>query len=76
MNRIVLLRHGRTRHNAESRLQGAVDLALDPAGREQMARAGEYLRERFDVRRVITSASKRATESATAAGLDDLGPGV
>ncbi len=36
---LVLLRHGRTAHNAASRIQGQVDVDLDDTGHDQAARA-------------------------------------
>jgi alpha-ribazole phosphatase len=71
---LILLRHGRTPNNAQARLQGQFDSPLDDVGREQAALAGEYLRRRFDVQRVITSALVRAQETAACAGF--TGDGV
>lgn len=70
--RVVLLRHGRTRYNAEGRLQGQVDADLDDVGRRQAAAAGRYLRSRYDVVEVVTSEKRRAVQTLEAAGLGDL----
>ncbi|MEZ5167596.1 MAG: histidine phosphatase family protein [Acidimicrobiales bacterium] len=70
MNRIVLLRHGRTRYNAEARLQGQVDSELDEVGVAQATAAGKWIRARFDVTDVVTSPLRRTRQTVEAAGLD------
>jgi probable phosphoglycerate mutase len=44
---IYYLRHGETHLNAERRLQGRIDPALNARGREQAARCGKVLRDLF-----------------------------
>ena len=40
MRRVVLLRHGRTAHNADGRIQGQLDVELDELGRAQAEALG------------------------------------
>ena len=67
---LLLVRHGRTAHNASRRLLGRLDVALDDLGRRQAEALG-----RVDViagaARVVTSPLARARETA-----DALGPPV
>lgn len=44
---VIFVRHGRTAYNAEHRLQGQVDIPLDEVGLDQVARAGEALRDLY-----------------------------
>lgn len=73
--RIFLVRHGETPWNAEKRLQGREDIALNARGREQARELGEELKKRgvrFD--HVFTSPLGRAAETAgIIAGLTDSG---
>jgi len=63
---VVLLRHGRTAHNASGRIQGQLDVALDDVGLAQAAAVAPILAEAAPYA-VITSDLSRA--SATAAAL-------
>ena len=65
---LILLRHGRTQNNAESRLQGSIDPPLDEVGRAQAQRAGAYIRAHFDIDTVVTSSLRRAVETVQHAG--------
>lgn len=67
---LILLRHGRTPNNAQSLLQGQEDASLDEVGLRQAERAGELIRSTWQVDEVVTSALRRTTETASAAGLD------
>jgi len=58
---IVLVRHGRTRLNAEGRLQGRIDEPLDAEGERQAAAIGRSLGR---VDRVVASPLLRATGTA------------
>ena len=63
--RVLLLRHGRTTWNAESRFQGQLDIDLDEVGRAQAERAGELLaRLRPDL--LVSSDLRRARDTAAA----------
>ncbi len=68
---LILLRHGQTPVNAESRLQGNVDPPLDEVGIEQAQRAGDYIRRRWKIDQVITSSLNRTTQTAELAGFHD-----
>lgn len=70
MTTVILMRHGETAWNHESRLQGWAPVSLNDRGREQAAAAGEYL-DRDDATlaapdRVIASDLVRTRETATA----------
>lgn len=71
MTTVILMRHGETAWNHESRLQGWAPVSLNDRGREQAAAAGEYLDRDdstldFDPDRVIASDLARTRETATA----------
>lgn len=71
--RIVLIRHGQTDWNLEERLQGATDVPLNDAGREQARAAGRRLHAEalgWDV--LVSSPLGRAVETARIIG-DALG---
>ena len=44
---ITLVRHGRTKYNASGRLQGQIDIPLDPVGAWQAQQTSEALRELY-----------------------------
>ncbi|MBC7679694.1 MAG: histidine phosphatase family protein, partial [Pseudorhodobacter sp.] len=61
--RLVLLRHGRTSHNASGVIQGQLDIALDELGRAQAVAAARVLAAvRPDV--LVSSDLSRARETA------------
>lgn len=65
VTRIVAIRHGETGWNAEQRMQGQIDIALNERGREQVRRLGVALEgERFDA--VYASDLQRALATAQA----------
>lgn len=64
MSKLVLVRHGQSQWNLESRFTGWIDVPLTDAGRAEARRAGERIRAlqiRFD--RAYTSALIRAQET-------------
>ena len=67
---LILLRHGQTSHNADSLLQGQVDLPLDDVGIVQAKRAGAYISSRWDVHTIITSPLVRTHQTIEHAGFD------
>jgi alpha-ribazole phosphatase len=67
---LIFLRHGRTANNAAARLQGETDAPLDEVGRAQAVRAGEYIRDRWDIQAVISTSRIRCRETADLAGFD------
>ncbi|WP_182111519.1 MULTISPECIES: histidine phosphatase family protein [unclassified Actinotalea] len=67
---VVLWRHGRTAWNADARLQGSTDIALDDVGRWQIAEAAQHLAQRHAPSRIVSSDLARAV--ATARALGDL----
>ena len=60
---LLLLRHGRTSHNATGRFQGQVDVPLDDVGRAQAARVAPLIAARRPVI-VVSSDSSRAADTA------------
>lgn len=68
MNRIILIRHGETDWNREGRSQGWADNELSELGLRQAELLGDYVRERYDVSKVISSDLKRCTQTADALG--------
>ena len=63
--RIVLLRHGRTAHNATGVIQGQLDTPLDDAGRRQAEQVARVLRAPAPAV-LLTSDLTRASETAAA----------
>ncbi len=63
--RIIAIRHGETAWNAESRLQGQLDIPLNPLGRAQAAQLAEALRDE-GLELVISSDLGRAADTARA----------
>ncbi|GAA2245784.1 histidine phosphatase family protein [Rarobacter faecitabidus] len=63
---IILVRHGRTRFNAEGRLQGQIDIELDETGIEQARLGAAALAEHYQPDRLVTSDLIRAHDTAAA----------
>jgi broad specificity phosphatase PhoE len=61
--RLLLIRHGETNWNKESRFQGIRDIPLNDNGRIQAAKAGEFLKE-IDIHFGVSSPMLRPKETA------------
>jgi glucosyl-3-phosphoglycerate phosphatase len=61
--RLVMLRHGQTEFNADSRMQGQLDTHLSDVGRAQALAAAEVLAKRQPVL-IVTSDLRRAYDTA------------
>jgi 2,3-bisphosphoglycerate-dependent phosphoglycerate mutase len=63
MTDLIFIRHGETDWNRQQRIQGHIDVPLNPTGREQAQRLAQALAgERFDL--LISSDLQRARETA------------
>lgn len=69
--RFCLVRHGETEWNAERRIQGQIDIALNDTGHRQAALAGRWLRN-AGIDAIYSSDLQRAWATARAIG-DALG---
>lgn len=65
VTRFCFVRHGETEWNAERRLQGHIDIALNAAGLRQAAAAGQWL-QKWAVNALYSSDLKRAWATAEA----------
>jgi probable phosphoglycerate mutase len=65
IRRLVLLRHGQTEYNANSRMQGQLDTDLSDLGRDQASAAAEVLAKRQPLV-IVSSDLRRALDTATA----------
>lgn len=63
---LILLRHGQTTANAQSLLQGRIDLNLDVVGQQQAALCGQFVRQHFPHARIVSSPLLRAQQTALA----------
>jgi probable phosphoglycerate mutase len=61
--RLLLIRHGETQWNRESRFQGIRDIPLNDNGREQGRKAGEFLKD-VEIDFAVTSPMLRPKETA------------
>lgn len=67
ITRICLVRHGETEWNTERRIQGQIDIALNPTGLDQATAVGSWLRNAGIVA-LYSSDLKRAWATAQAIG--------
>lgn len=67
VTRLCLIRHGETEWNAERRIQGQIDIALNETGRHQAEAAGRWLRTAGIVA-LYSSDLQRARTTAEAIG--------
>jgi len=68
---VLLVRHGETDWNRESRMQGWAPTGLNDRGHEQARRAGESIAAEYDVDRIVASDLCRTRE--TTAGIREAG---
>ena len=70
MKELLLVRHGQSEHHINGMTGGWTDLPLTPLGREQAARAGAYLRDRFPTKaqELVASDLARAAQTAEIIG--------
>ncbi|MEM7066591.1 MAG: histidine phosphatase family protein [Cyanobacteria bacterium P01_B01_bin.77] len=61
--RLLLVRHGETDWNRESRFQGQIDIPLNENGRAQAAQAGEFLKV-IPIDNAVSSSMMRPKETA------------
>jgi probable phosphoglycerate mutase len=66
--RLVIVRHGRTAHNADGRFQGHLDTPLDDIGRAQAADVAKELLG-FEPAAIMSSDSMRAVHTAEPLGV-------
>ncbi|MFE4501621.1 histidine phosphatase family protein [Rhodococcus sp. NPDC056743] len=67
VRRLILLRHGQTVYNADSRMQGQLDTDLSELGRTQAKSAGPVIADRAPLT-IVSSDLKRAYFTAVAVG--------
>ena len=67
VRRLVMLRHGQTEFNADSRMQGQIDTDLTDLGRAQARAVAEVLAKRQPLV-IVSSDLRRAFDTATALG--------
>lgn len=72
---VLLVRHGRTRHNAERRFVGRLDVPLDETGQEQARRWANAYRD-LPIRSIFSSPLQRARQTAEALGPARSIPGL
>lgn len=65
---IVLIRHGRTDWNDQSRAQGWADVPLNDVGQRQVRALADYVTRHMPMPKIITSDLKRCVETAEAFG--------
>jgi 2,3-bisphosphoglycerate-dependent phosphoglycerate mutase/probable phosphoglycerate mutase len=67
LRRLILLRHGQTDYNVDSRMQGHIDSHLTDAGHEQAAEAAPVLAS-LAPHRLVSSDLRRAVDTAEVVG--------
>jgi broad specificity phosphatase PhoE len=65
MKRLYLLRHGETEWNADSRIQGSIDIPLSGEGRKQASQISQFIKKLPCPEKIFCSNLKRATETAS-----------
>jgi glucosyl-3-phosphoglycerate phosphatase len=67
VRRLVMLRHGQTEFNADSRMQGQLDTGLSELGRDQAVAVAEVLAKRHPLL-IVSSDLRRAYDTAVVLG--------
>lgn len=73
--KIILVRHGQTEWNALKKYQGQSDIPLNDVGKEQAARAGDYIAKNENIEAIYCSDLSRTKETAQIIA-DKLGLGL
>ena len=68
MTTLLLLRHGETTWNEQSRMQGWAPVGLTDRGHEQARRAGALIADEYDPHRLVSSDLVRARETTARVG--------
>lgn len=61
--KILLIRHGQTDYNSESRIMGWLPIPLNETGKDQISKLAVFLEEKYSISKVYSSDLLRAKES-------------
>jgi broad specificity phosphatase PhoE len=61
--RIILVRHGQTEYNTESRIMGWLPIPLDDTGRSQVKKLGSFIKKKYSISKIYSSDLIRTKES-------------
>ncbi|MCS5643466.1 MAG: histidine phosphatase family protein [Dehalococcoidia bacterium] len=64
MTRLIMIRHGETNWNVETRKQGRNDQPLNAKGEMQAKLVAEYVKSKYQIKHVWTSPLKRCSDTA------------
>jgi len=70
LGQLILVRHCETQSNVEGTVQGRQNSSLTKRGRLQAELVGEYVSEKFEINRVISSDRRRCLETASTIGAE------
>jgi broad specificity phosphatase PhoE len=66
--RIILVRHGQTDYNTESRIMGWLPIPLNQTGRSQISKLALFLKEHYSITKIYASDLLRVKESSVIIG--------